>query len=62
VDGAGEARHPQSPHHQGDADDGCDILRRTFIHNVSDPEYPNEWCYNDKGEACRTAFEEVEDE
>lgn len=23
----------------------CDILTRTLLHDLSDPEYPKEWCY-----------------
>ena len=41
-----------------DEDGGCDILRRTFVYDVSDPEYPDEWLCDDKGNSRCTAFEE----
>lgn len=34
----------------------CDILSRTFVHKVDDPEYPAEWTYDAAGRPCCTAF------
>ena len=36
--------------------DGCEILLRTMLYDVSDPEYPAEWTYDAKGEPVCTAF------
>lgn len=36
----------------------CEILTRTFIHDINDPEYPKEWIQDDDGPQC-TAFEEA---
>jgi hypothetical protein len=33
----------------------CDVLTRTLIHQVSDPDYPTEWIIDDRGPRC-TAF------
>lgn len=38
--------------HRQDQDrdeDKCDILSRTMIYKPGDPEYPEEWIYNDEG-------------
>jgi len=39
-----------------DEKDPCSILGKTFIYNVSDDQYPKEWCYDDNGNAVCTAF------
>ncbi|WP_424682949.1 hypothetical protein [Frateuria sp. YIM B11624] len=39
-----------------DADENCPILARTFQLDVTDPEYPAEWCYGDAGVPQCTAF------
>jgi hypothetical protein len=41
-----------------DCDDNevCNIIARTFAHEVSDPEYPGEWQYGKDGQPCCTAF------
>ncbi len=39
--------------------DGCDILARTLIHNITDPDYPSEWTYDDEGDPVCTAFKPV---
>ncbi|MBI3771432.1 MAG: hypothetical protein HY272_01815 [Gammaproteobacteria bacterium] len=36
--------------------DGCPIVSATFIYNVNNPEYPNEWTYDANGKPCCTAF------
>lgn len=36
--------------------EGCEILARTMAYNVTDPEYPKEWIYDEKGEPTCTAF------
>lgn len=33
----------------------CDILTRTLIHDIGDPEYPAEWVEDEAGPRC-TAF------
>lgn len=30
----------------------CNILLRTLIHDIKDPEYPKEWCYVDGKPTC----------
>ncbi len=45
-----------------DADGGCEILRRTFIHEVTDPEYPDEWTCDDRGRTTCMTFEPLEHE
>lgn len=38
-------------------DELCEILERTFFFNISDPDYPEEWTYNeDDGRPCCTAW------
>lgn len=41
----------------GNGDDGCQILMRTMLHRLADPEYPAEWVYSDEGWPVCTAFE-----
>ena len=43
--------------YQEDEDKGepCDILSRTFVFDIDDPEYPVEWIYKDGQPTC-TAF------
>lgn len=38
-----------------DAPAGCPILDLTFIHDVDDPKYPDEWIEDDEGPRC-TAY------
>lgn len=33
----------------------CDILCRTLMYDINDPEYPNEWIYNSLNEPMCTA-------
>ncbi len=43
--------------HTGDTNDNpCEILSRSFLYDVDEKEYPEEWTYDDKGEPCCTAF------
>lgn len=44
---------------QADPDnaDGCEILARTMLFDVDEPEYPVEWIRGDDGRAKCTAFE-----
>lgn len=37
----------------------CDIIGRTFAHDVTDAEYPREWTYDKDGAPCCTAFVEA---
>lgn len=39
----------------------CDILTRTLIHSVNDPEYPTEWVSDQTGRAWCTAFQTASD-
>ena len=45
--------HEKWNHTQQDGDRKCDILNRTMIHDVKDPEYPEEWIEDpEKGPLC----------
>lgn len=41
-----------------DGEDGdlCEIIGKTFLHDVEDQEYPVEWQYGKDGQPCCTAF------
>jgi hypothetical protein len=39
-----------------DDNDLCQIIAATFRCEVTDPEYPHEWCYGKDGFPCCTAF------
>ena len=41
-------------------DQACEILMRTMIFGVGDPEYPKEWVYDSEGCPKCTAFEKRE--
>lgn len=41
-----------------DENQDCDIIARTFVYDVKDPDYPKEWRWNGKGQPECTAFEE----
>lgn len=49
--------HEKFIHTQNDADKKCDILSRTLMHDVEDPEYPEEWTYDSEGNPTCTAFQ-----
>jgi hypothetical protein len=34
----------------------CEILTLTHFHEIDEPEYPNEWIYDDEGKPTCTAF------
>lgn len=40
----------------------CDIIDKTMLFNVDDPEYPSEWVYGEDGQPCCTAFVATGDE
>lgn len=42
-------------------DERCEILGRTFDHNVEDPEYPSEWQYGKDGQPTCIAFRNEDD-
>ena len=42
------------------AEDGCRILADTMAFDIDDPEYPDEWIYQDGNPVC-TKFEEASD-
>lgn len=46
--------------HRQDEDreeDKCDILSRAFLYNVDDPEYPEEWTYDENGKPTCTNWQ-----
>lgn len=43
------------PIEECDDDEVCDIVSRTFLYQVEDPEYPVEWIYGEAGPCC-TAY------
>lgn len=45
-----------SPIEECDDDELCDIVSRAFIYQVTDPEYPAEWCYDDSEPPHCTAY------
>lgn len=49
---------------EGDVEDGegCEILGRTMVYKVEDSEYPKEWCYDEQGVPCCTAYKPPADE
>lgn len=36
----------------GDPSEGCEILARSLIHNITDPDYPREWQWRGEGGNC----------
>lgn len=52
----GQCKKEKFYHTQTDGDKCCDILSRTLIHDVTDPEYPEEWTYENGVPVC-TAWE-----
>ena len=47
--------HEKWVHTQKDGDKQCDILNRAFLHDLKDPEYPEEWTYDATGHPTCTA-------
>jgi hypothetical protein len=41
---------------------GCIILAAALAHNIKDEGYPQEWCHNEHGQPCCTAFEQESDD
>lgn len=41
-------------------DDYCPIIAATFAYDVTHPNYPREWRYNEAGEPVCTAFEPMD--
>jgi hypothetical protein len=43
---------------QGCIEEGphCEIMNRTLEHDREDEMYPDEWCYDEQGVACCTAY------
>lgn len=37
-------------------DEQCNLIARSFAHDVDDAEYPTEWQYGKDGQPCCTAF------
>ena len=48
-----QAAYCDNCHYQGNPESGkgCMILLRTMLHDIGDPEYPQEWQQNEIGEA-----------
>lgn len=51
-----KAAREGEPLEECDDNEVCDIIGRTFAHDVNDPEYPVEWQYGKDGQPCCTAF------
>ena len=45
---------------EGDQAGDCDILSRSFWCEIDDDDYPEEWCYDEKGKPTCTAFKKSE--
>lgn len=45
-----------------DHPDACNILSRTLLYQIGDPEYPEEWTHDGKGRPTCTAFEAREED
>ena len=39
-----------------DDDEVCEIIARTFAHDVEDEQYPTEWQFDEHGQPCCKAF------
>lgn len=48
--------HEKFMHTQNDGDRQCDILNRSMIHNITDPEYPDEWTTDQEGAPTCTGY------
>lgn len=35
---------------------GCEILTRVVVYSRNDPEYPEEWTFDENGKPCCTAY------
>lgn len=44
------------PIEECDDNQRCDIIARTFAHDIDEPEYPTEWKYDQHGQPCCSAF------
>lgn len=44
--------HEKWSHTQDDNDKKCEILSRTMIFDIDEPEYPSEWTYDENGPTC----------
>lgn len=49
--------HEKFQHTLNENDKKCDILSRTFLHDVKDPEYPIEWQRDENGQGICTAHQ-----
>lgn len=48
--------HGKYEHTQNHADNPCEILTRSFLYDLKDKEYPEEWTYDDEGFPICTAY------
>ena len=46
-------------HHQDEdkEEDKCGILTKTYVYKTTDPEYPDEWTYDNEGKPVCTAWQ-----
>ncbi len=51
-----KAMREGAPIEECDDNEVCRIIGKTFAHNITDPEYPAEWCYDKNGHPQCTAF------
>lgn len=54
--GRDKALSEGEPIDECDDNERCDIVGRSFLHSVEEPEYPVEWTYDKHGIPCCTAF------
>ena len=55
ADCARDHAHREDP----DAANGCEIIVMAMCHNITDPDYPKAWVWNEKGQPICTEFEEI---
>jgi hypothetical protein len=48
--------HEKFSHTLNHNDVKCDIMSRSIIHDIKDPEYPKEWIYDDEGKPTCTSW------
>ena len=48
--------HEKYSHTYNEDDKKCEILTNTMIYDINEPEYPEEWIYDENGNPCCTAY------
>lgn len=51
-----QCAHEKYTHTGNDNDPMCPIFSRAVMYDVDDPEYPNEWTYDENGQPTCTNF------